>query len=639
MWRSLSIRGKLTTVIGGGLLVSALLSTLVSNMSMRSVLSERIHQEEIPATLTGIANAIDKEISIPIAISRGMADNTFTLDWMAEGETLAGEKQQTRYLQSIKQTTGAISAFLISEKTNKYYTDKGHIKSLSKDQRQDRWFYDFLNAGKDLSLDVDVDSSTGQGSLTLFVNYRTGNSAGVTGVGFGLNQISKLIYQYKIGETGFVYLADENGLIQVHKDENKSQNESLQTQLDDERFAQVLMKKSDVNVIEQKGRIIASKYIPSMNWYLVAELPTAEIYSVVDATSFDLTLINILVASVLIALGVWVAISMAKPIKSTATMLDNIASGDADLTQRLEVTSEDELGKLSGAFNRFMTNLRDIISTVVLNSDVVHKSVTEVSAAAKKSNENTVEQQKSIETIATAIDEVTATAQDISGNASKTAAAAQHSASQSFEGKMVVDEAIGGINGLQEEVASASSVIGTLAQDIEQISSILEVIKGISDQTNLLALNAAIEAARAGEHGRGFSVVASEVRELAQRTQTSTEEITGMISHLQSGAENAVNAMTTGMTKAQEAVKLADQAGSSFTNITESISSITDLSMLVATATEEQSSVAEELNKHITVIKSMAEQTAVESLQTFETCEELNQTARNLSDLVGNFKL
>lgn len=637
MWRSLSIRGKLTTVIGGGLVVSVLLSTLISNISMRSVLSDRINQEEIPATLASIANAIEKEISIPMAISQGMADNTFVLNWIEQGESEDQLKQQADYLAGVKQTTGAVSAFLISEKSNRYYTEAGHVRTLSKNSSNDRWFYDFLLSGKKASLDLD--SATGQGGLTLFVNYRLGNYAGITGVGFAVDQISQLVRQYTIGDTGFVYLVDGDGVVQIHKESSKVKQATLQTEIKDKQAAAQLLDQQNVQVINLGDRIVSTKFIPSLNWYLVAELPTEEIFSVVNATSLNLTLMNILVATVLIVFGVWVAITLARPIKSTAGMLDNIANGDADLTQTLDVQSEDELGQLSNAFNRFMKNLKDIISTVVLNADVVRTSVSEVSQAARKSNENALEQQKSIESIATAINEVSATAQDISGNASKTAEAAKHSSNQSFEGKSVVEKAVSGINSLQMEVHSASDVIGELVNEIEHIGSILEVIRGISDQTNLLALNAAIEAARAGEHGRGFSVVASEVRELAQRTQTSTEEITGMIAKLQSGADNAVTAMTSGMNKAEDAVKLADQAGNAFSNITESIASISDLSLLVATATEEQSSVADELNRHINTIQSMAEQTAVESLQTFETCEELNKASHNLNDLVSNFKL
>lgn len=182
-------------------------------------------------------------------------------------------------------------------------------------------------------------------------------------------------------------------------------------------------------------------------------------------------------------------------------------------------------------------------------------------------------------------------------------------------------------------------MIETLAEDVGEISSVLEVIRGISEQTNLLALNAAIEAARAGEQGRGFAVVADEVRTLAQRTQESTEEINNMIQKLQGGAKDAVSAMNSGIETASDAVQNADIAGKSLEKITSAINSISDISTQVATATEEQSSVVEELNNHMIVIKDMSDNTAEQTKTISEKCTSLNETSSKLSSLVGNFKL
>jgi methyl-accepting chemotaxis protein len=186
---------------------------------------------------------------------------------------------------------------------------------------------------------------------------------------------------------------------------------------------------------------------------------------------------------------------------------------------------------------------------------------------------------------------------------------------------------------------TASEVIQTLAQDVGEIGSVLDVIRGISEQTNLLALNAAIEAARAGEQGRGFAVVADEVRTLAKRTQESTEEINTMIHKLQSGAKDAVTAMDEGIETARTSVENADKAGESLNNITAAIGTITDLSIQVATATEEQSSVVEELNSHILNIKDMSDNTAIESKNVNGQCLCLNNSATELNKMVANFKI
>ena len=198
---------------------------------------------------------------------------------------------------------------------------------------------------------------------------------------------------------------------------------------------------------------------------------------------------------------------------------------------------------------------------------------------------------------------------------------------------------VNGINSLFEKMQTASKVIATLANDVGEITTVLAVIKGISEQTNLLALNAAIEAARAGEHGRGFAVVADEVRTLSQRTHESTEEINSMVLKLQNGAQDAVSAMNSGIETAKDSVESADTAGKFLSKITQSISAISDLSMQVATATEEQSSVVNELNNHILNIKTMSDDTAQETKTINMQCKNLTGSSGRLTKMVSQFKL
>jgi len=639
MWNVLPIRRKLSLVIGGSLLISVILSTLISNSSMRSMMTDRINNEEIPATLNAVANAIEKEISLPLTISKAMAENTFTNQWLAQGEDPSQISSISNYLSATQQNNQAITAFIVSGLSNNYYVPSGLSRTLDPNSSNDGWFYSFLNSGKKYSLDIDNDVTLNK--LTLFINYRTSDGKSVAGIGMGINQVSELVKNYTIGEQGLAFLTDQEGKIQIHPNNEVKSGTSLSALFDNE--VQVnLLNKDKINIIKTSvngGRFLAAKFIPSLNWFVVIEIPTTEIFTPINNTSMQLVFMNIIVAVILIAIGLWVALGVARPIVRASNMLSDIASGDADLTKQMKVDTQDEVGKLASSFNSFVGQLQSLITTIASNSQDVNRIAQNLATSSNSTQRNTEEQQQSVDMIATAMNEMGATVHEIARNANETANAAKQSSTETSSSQEIVRTSIEGINSLFGKMQSASEVIETLAQDVGEISSVLEVIRGISEQTNLLALNAAIEAARAGEQGRGFAVVADEVRTLAQRTQESTEEINNMIQKLQGGAKDAVTAMDEGIETAKFSVENADKAGESLNSIIESIGNISDLSIQVATATEEQSSVVEELNSHILNIKNMSDSTAVESKNINDQCQTLNNSSTELSSLVGNFKV
>ncbi len=639
MWNVLPIRRKLSLVIGGSLLISVILSTLISNSSMRSMMTDRINNEEIPATLNAVANAIEKEISLPLTISKAMAENTFTNQWLAQGEDPSQISSISNYLSATQQNNQAITAFIVSGLSNNYYVPSGLSRTLDPNSSNDGWFYSFLNSGKKYSLDIDNDVTLNK--LTLFINYRTSDGKSVAGIGMGINQVSELVKNYTIGEQGLAFLTDQEGKIQIHPNNEVKSGTSLSALFDNE--VQVnLLNKDKINIIKTSvngGRFLAAKFIPSLNWFVVIEIPTTEIFTPINNTSMQLVFMNIIVAVILIAIGLWVALGVARPIVRASNMLSDIASGDADLTKQMKVDTQDEVGKLASSFNSFVGQLQSLITTIASNSQDVNRIAQNLATSSNSTQRNTEEQQQSVDMIATAMNEMGATVHEIARNANETANAAKQSSTETSSSQEIVRTSIEGINSLFGKMQSASEVIETLAQDVGEISSVLEVIRGISEQTNLLALNAAIEAARAGEQGRGFAVVADEVRTLAQRTQESTEEINNMIQKLQGGAKDAVTAMDEGIETAKFSVENADKAGESLNSIIESIGNISDLSIQVATATEEQSSVVEELNSHILNIKNMSDSTAIESKNINDQCQTLNNSSTELSSLVGNFKV
>jgi methyl-accepting chemotaxis protein len=262
-----------------------------------------------------------------------------------------------------------------------------------------------------------------------------------------------------------------------------------------------------------------------------------------------------------------------------------------------------------------------------------------MSLVMEETKRDTLQQQSETSQVVTAMNEMTATVQEVARHATEAAAAASNADHASVDGKKVVLSTMNAIEALSSEVHSAANVISQLEKDSENIGTVLDVIKGIAEQTNLLALNAAIEAARAGEQGRGFAVVADEVRTLASRTQQSTQEIQTMIENLQVGAQSAVKVMDESRAKAEDSVSQAAKAGGSLEEITHSVSQINDMNTQIATAAEEQSAVAEEINRNIVNISEIVDRTADGANQTSIASEELASLAAQLQQLVNQFKV
>ena len=344
-------------------------------------------------------------------------------------------------------------------------------------------------------------------------------------------------------------------------------------------------------------------------------------------------------ALVLTLLALPLAASIARPVRLIKANLDDMAAGDGNLTHRLPITSSDELGELSVSFNRFVEKIHGLVQQVAGTTGSLSGLVCAVASQAQRSEQAMEQQRHETDQVATAINEMSAAAHEVAQSAQRAAEAARETDAEGLSAKRVVDESVEAIHHLVSEVRTSSESLDTLRQDVQGIVSVLDVIRSIAEQTNLLALNAAIEAARAGEAGRGFAVVADEVRALASRTQQSTGEIQSMIDRLQSTTGDVVDTMQRASQMGESTRERANRAGASLDAIAQLIGTINSMNAQIASAAEEQTAVAEEINRSVHQIAVAVDGVARDAAEGAQTARDLNGLGERLQRLVGQFQI
>ncbi|CAJ1795058.1 methyl-accepting chemotaxis protein [Aeromonas salmonicida] len=356
----------------------------------------------------------------------------------------------------------------------------------------------------------------------------------------------------------------------------------------------------------------------------LAALRTERENNMHDSLQSSVLLILVILGITLVATVV-IGNRVTRPLADAVQALNDIADGEGDLTQRLKVQSNDEIGQLATAFNRFVERIQSVVSQVGETSNHLFSAVEKLHSLSEHYDHQMQGHSRETDQVVTAVTEMSSTAQEVAASASNAA-------------RGVVGTAINSINRLVGEVHTASGVIEQLAHETGKIGSVVEVIRGIAEQTNLLALNAAIEAARAGEQGRGFAVVADEVRSLAGRTQQSTKEINEMLQRLQSGVKQAVDLMQASEERSQETVQEASHIATSLDSMVMAVSTINDMNIQIATAAEEQHAVSEEINKNLVAIQQIVSELTDAAVESNSTTRDLASTGDKLRKLVSQFR-
>ncbi|RDE19500.1 methyl-accepting chemotaxis protein [Motiliproteus coralliicola] len=508
------------------------------------------------------------------------------------------------------------------------------------DARKRPW-YPYARSNKQAVLtDPYPDAASGEILISAVANFTdNGKFMGAFGGDLSLKTVSDAVNTLNFNGTGYAFLLNANGGIISHPDETLNGK-----QLNELFSGQQPQLNGTLQELEINGSKVLTAYksldnLHGSQWLIGVVLEKDKVMAAANAFGTRAIIGTVISVLVCILVLYFTMGHLLKPLTGLRLSLQEINKGEGDLTRRLDVSSKDEFGLLSGDFNQFIEHLQRLITETKEVSQEIRSNTDQTTESANSAAGLLQQQLQELDQLATAMNEMASTAQDVASNAQLAADSAKAADGAAEQGVSVVSRTTESIQKLSTDMNEAVSTISELANYSNNIESILTVITGIAEQTNLLALNAAIEAARAGEQGRGFAVVADEVRALASRTQESTEEIQKMIEQLQNGVRKAEHTINESRQMASDTNEVAAEANLALTEIREGIRQINDMTIHIATAAEEQSATSEEINRNTTNIRDICQNVSHSAEQQSNLCGTMMELTRSQDRTLNQFKV
>ncbi|EAW26806.1 putative methyl-accepting chemotaxis protein [Alteromonadales bacterium TW-7] len=634
MIQNLSITQKITALGSGIAIFVAALIGITSLYSSEDIIEQRMIESELPGKLQTISNHIGGEINMLIGAAEQLSSNEFILQW---AETNNNDALLLKELNRLVEQYDLATASWANRNTAQYWNQDGFLRVLKNDEA-DGWFFAFKESRKPYSISIYQESVN---DVKMFINHQQVNGKGLAGLAKSITDMQKLLQQFKIEQTGFVFIADKSGLIQLHKDSSKVAKANVDSVYGSNTSNQILssngFKLKEID-LDGQATLVAATPIENTDLFIVAQVPKSEVFASVSTLQWQIFTFTLIIALIASLISYLLARSLSSPLFKMGELFSRLGSGDANLAYRLPESSQAELNNLSAGFNQFISKIEVAIGQVATESHDIKRSSDHVFEQAKRNSQAIDSQKEQTISVAAAINQMGATVQEIAQSAANAAKLTDSSRENTMQSHNQVMQSQATISALASDIDGITEQVSLLSKKTVDIASIIDAIRSISEQTNLLALNAAIESARAGEHGRGFAVVADEVRALANRTSQSTNEIQSMIEELTQISDDVVKDISQSKDKAQQSVGAMQNSVELLDVISETSNQINDMATLIATATEQQSNVVADVGRNIEQISEISDNAMSEQINTEQAIRDLASSAQTLDALVATFE-